>query len=73
MGQTTGGRWSLQEQLLHINCQELFAGVFALKEFTKNKAQMRVRLLVANTSAAHYINKMGGTRSLILASLAKNL
>ena len=41
--------------------------------FTKNKAQMRVRLLVGNTSAAHYINKMGGTRSLILASLAKNL
>ena len=73
MGQTTGGRWSLQEQHLHINCLELLAGAFALKAFTKDKAQMRVRLLMDNTSAAHYINKMGGTRSLILASLAKNL
>ena len=73
MGQTTGGRWSLQEQYLHINCLKLLAGAFALKAFTKDKAQMRVRLLMDNTSAAHYINKMGGTRSLILASLAKNL
>ena len=73
MGQTTGVRWSLQEQYLHINCLELLAGAFALKAFTKDKAQMRVRLLMDNTSAAHYINKMGGTRSLILASLAQNL
>ena len=42
MAQTTGGRWSLQEQHLHINCLELLAGAFALKAFTKNKAQMRV-------------------------------
>ena len=73
MGQTTGGRWSLQEQHLHINCLELLAGAFALKAFTKDKAQMRVRLLMDNTSAAHYINKMGGTKSLVLASLAKDL
>ena len=73
MGQTTGGRWSLQEQHLHINCLELLARAFALKAFTKNKAQMRVRLLVDNTSAVQYINKMAETRSLILASLAKNL
>ena len=38
MGQTTGGRWSLQEQHLHINCLELLAGAFALKAFTKNNA-----------------------------------
>jgi hypothetical protein len=74
MGLTTGGRWSLQEQHLHhINCLELLAGPFALKAIMKNKAQMRVRLLMDNTSAAHYINKMGGTRSPILASLAKDL
>ena len=73
MGVTTGGRWSQEEQHLHINCLELLAGAFALKTFTKNKAQMRVRLLMDNTSAAHYINKMGGTKSLALASLAKNL
>ena len=73
MGVSTGGQWSQGERLLHINCLELLAGAFAIQTFAKGKAQMRVRLLMDNVSAAQYINKMGGTKSPVLARLAINL
>jgi len=59
-GVSTGGQWSQGESLFHINCLELLAGAFAVKTFVKGKVQMRVRLLMDNLTAAHYINKMGG-------------
>ena len=70
---STGGQWSQGESLLHINCLELLAGAFAVKTFVKGKVQMRVRLLMDNLTAAHYINKMGGTKSPVLARLALDL
>ena len=71
MGTSTGGQWSQAETSFHINCLELLAG--ALKAFTKGKAQMTVRLLMDNMSAAHYINEIGGTKSPVLACLALDL
>ena len=65
-----GGQCSQGESLLHINCLELLAGAFAVKTFEKGKAQMGVRLLLDNLTATHYINKMEGTNSLVLARLA---
>lgn len=59
MGISTGGLWSNQEKKLHINCLELLAGAFAVKIFARNKIQMKIRLLMDNVSAAHYINKVG--------------
>ena len=56
-----------------IHCLELLAGAFAVKTFVKGKVQMRVRLLMDNLTAAHYINKMGGTKSPVLACLALDL
>ena len=73
MGTSTGGEWSQAETSLHINCLELLSGAFAVKTFTKGKAQMTVRLLMDNMSAAHYINRMGGTKSPVLARLALDL
>ena len=72
-GVSTGGQWSQGESLFHINCLELLAGAFAVKTFVKGKVQMRVRLLMDNLTAAHYINKMGGTKSPVLARLALDL
>ncbi|PFX13632.1 hypothetical protein AWC38_SpisGene22270 [Stylophora pistillata] len=41
------------------NCLELLADAFAVKVFARNKIQMKIRLLVDNVSANHYVNKMG--------------
>ena len=72
-GVSTGGQWSQGESLLRINCLEFLAGAFAVKTFVKGKIQMRVCLLMDNITAAHYINKMGGTKSPVLASMALDL
>ena len=69
----TRGLWSQTERLLHINCLELLAGGFALKSFLKNKCDINLLLLMDNTSAISYINKMGGSTSLVLSSLAFDL
>lgn len=68
MGVSSGGQWSTQEQMLHIICLELLAGAFAFKIFARNKAQMRIRLLMDNVSAVYYINKMGRPSPLCLLS-----
>ena len=69
-GVRTGGLWSQMEQKLHINCLELLAGSFAIKSFTKNRLCVHVRLRMDNTSAVVYLNRLGGTRSLVLSNLA---
>ena len=67
-GVRTGGIWSHRGRLQHINCLELMAGGFAIKSFCKNRASIQVRLLMDNTTAIAYINRMGGS-SPVLASL----
>ena len=71
-GVQTGGLWSSQERLYHINCLELIAGGFAIKSFCKNKTSIQVKLLMDNTTAIAYINRMGG-HSPILASLVYDI
>lgn len=58
---------------MHINSLELTAGAFAVKSFTKGKFNIHVLLRMDNTTALTYIQKLGGTRSLILAKLTKDL
>ena len=72
-GVNTGGAWCTEEKRLHINCLELLAGSFAIKTFCKNRVVAHVKLLMDNTSAIAYINKMGGTHSQTLADLAIDL
>lgn len=69
----TGGLWSQSERLLHINCLELLAGAFAVKCFTRNQICLHVRLKMDNTTAIAYINKLGGTHSLVLSNLVADL
>ena len=69
----TRGLWSQSERLLHMNCLELLAGRFALKSFLRNKCNIHVKLMMNNTTAISYINKMGGPTSLVLSSLAFDL
>ena len=69
----TRGPWSQSQRLLHINCLELLAGGFALKLFLRNKCNIHVKVMMDNTTAISYINKMGGPTSLVLSSLAFDL
>ena len=73
MGVTMGGQWSQGESQLHINCLELQLGAFAIRSLARSRAQMKVRLLMDNVSVAPYINRVGRTKSLILACLAIDL
>ncbi len=73
MDMRTGGLWSQNERLLHINCLELLAGAFAVKCFAKNRICLHIRLRMDNTTAIAYINKLGGTRSLVLSNLVADL
>lgn len=66
-------RGPLEEKRLHINCLELLAGSLAIKTFTKDKVCAHVKLLIDNTAAVAYINKMGGTHSQVLSNLALDL
>ena len=66
----TGGLWSSQERLLHINCKELLATWLGLQCYAKNTRNWRVHLKIDNTAAVAYINKMGGTPSRDLCQLA---
>ena len=66
------GRWSPQKEL-HINSLELLAGSLVVKTFAKGVAKVHILLLMDSVSAVSYINKLGGTNSLVLNSLAYNL
>ena len=67
------GLWSQMERTLHINCLELLAGSFAVRSFAKGRLCAHVRLRMDNTSAVAYVNRLGGTRSLVLSNLALDL
>ena len=70
---STEAKDELQWWLAHINCLELLAGSFAVKSFTKDRLCVHVRLRMDNVSAVAYINRLGGTHSLILSNLAPAL
>ena len=74
-GQTTGGgggRWSLSGSNNHINFLELLAVFHALQSFV-SQSNIHVWLKLDNTTAASYINNMGGIRSEPLNTLAKKI
>lgn len=69
----TGGPWSREEKLMHINCLELLAAMLALQTFTKERRNITVLLCLDNTTAVSYINNLGGTVSKELLRLARAL
>lgn len=69
-GQEQGGRWSPQEQALHINALELLAVSKALHVFSISNCQ--VSLMIDNETARSIINKQT-TRSSTLLPLLQDL
>lgn len=72
-GQKIGGRWTPSEALKHINLLELQAAFFGLKSFADHIRGIHIQLQVDNTTAVAYVNNMGGSKSLELDQLAKDL
>ncbi len=70
---STNGRWSHEENLLHINVLELKAAFLAIQSFLKHQSNLVVKLRLDNTTAVSYINNQGGTRSPKLMSLTLEL
>jgi len=67
---STGGRWSVEESLHHINYLELLAAFLALQSLAKHSHKMTILLKMDNVTAVTYINKLGGTHSPVLCQLA---
>ena len=59
-GVSTGGAWSKWEKQEHINFLELKAAWLVLQTFAKNLENTHIKLLIDNTTALAYLNKMGG-------------
>ena len=67
---TINGRWSLEEQGLHINCLETLAINFAVYTLLYLKL---VRIMSDNRTAISYINKQGGTHSMMCNDIAVDI
>jgi len=71
--QKTGGSWSAQECMMHINCLELLVATLAVQMFAKHKVGISILLRVDNMTAVAYINHLGGTASRELVILTRDL
>ena len=69
---TAGGRWTLEEQNLHINALEIKAILLALKSFCAQNF-LHVKVYTDNTTAIAYIKNMGGVRSDFCNKLAHEI
>ena len=69
-GESTSGSWSEQESDFHINGLELKAITLSLLSFSKLLRDRKVLIHSDNKTAVFYLNKMGGTHSRTLCSLA---
>ena len=61
--QCTGGRWTLEEKLEHINRLELKAGFLGLQSFCSNLSNVHIKMYLDNTCSVAYLNHQGGMRS----------
>ncbi|XP_074655663.1 uncharacterized protein LOC141909176 [Tubulanus polymorphus] len=59
----TGGHWTEQEQLLHINVLELRAVLYGLKSFSKFLGNKHILIQTDNSVSVSYINNQGGPKS----------
>ena len=66
-----GSRWIWEEKVnTHINILELKAAFFALQVFLSQLKRQHIQFGIDNKTAVAYINKLGGTHSHRLTSLA---
>lgn len=69
----TRGVWSKEEQGLRISCIELLAIKYALLSFHKQIESQSYYSQVDNMTALSYLMKMGGTTSLTMIKISKNI
>ena len=72
-GEKIHGFWKPEERDNHINYLELLAAYLGLISFAKKVKNENILLRIDNTTAITYINRMGGTHSKRLSSIAKKL
>ena len=66
-----GGRWTEAEMPHHINALELHVVYLTLQALGAPHTNVHIRLMLDNTTATVYINKMGGTHSVVCNDLAQ--
>lgn len=71
--QTTGGRWTTEESKCHINYLEIKAAMFAVKSLCGKSNNVHIRIMIDNTTAVHYVNNMGGTKSSMCDDIVRDL
>ena len=59
--QSTQGRWSLQEQEMHINVLEMKAILFGLTSLCKDTNGVHIQVKSDSSTAVSYINNQGGS------------
>ena len=57
---STGGRWSPDEKLVHLNILEIKALKFGLLSFFRDIHDAPIRVRTDNSTAVAYINNMVG-------------
>ena len=70
---TSHGQWSAEEAADHINLLELKAAYYGLRSFTNEVVGQNILLRIDNTTAMHYINRMGGIQFPKLNSITRQI
>ena len=68
-----GGRWTEAEMPQHINALEWHVAYLTLQALGAPHTNGHIWLMLDNTTATVYINKMGGTHSVVCNDLAQNI
>ena len=68
-----GGRWSLEEQDLHINILELKAVYLSLQSLCKEDENIHIKIMSDNTTTVANINKQGSVRSAPCDRMARHI
>ena len=69
----TGGRFTVEESLMHINCLEILAVLYSLKACLNEANDVHILVKSDNTTTVTYLNNMGGSRAPDCDRLAKRI
>lgn len=67
------GLWKSHQLDWHINIKELMAAFLALQFLIPNHREIHVQISMDNTTAVSYVNRLGGTKSEHLTSIATEM
>ena len=61
-GSSTGGQWSAEEKMRHINYLELKAALLGLQALCHQERQAHIRIYMDNTTSCAYLKNFGGKK-----------